>query len=225
MHSLSLLQCLGVIKKRVVITLFQSFAMLRRDKIIWTSFEALSLSSPDELQLLVTLLLTNLLLMTSSLQEHLYFRCTFLQMLQASFLLIPLLYFVLPEPYKDIKFCLWSCTLEQILAYPIGPSYITCPSDRSTRSSNSSNVSGAGWRSAMSTVDSPGYFVTNYFVWTYIKTKYLQNVIRVHTVLFTPNKHAQKHVLNLKFSWDCSTYSKLIRCTQSYIIHLIINSF
>ena len=67
-------------------------------------FEALSLSSPDELQLLVILLLMNLLLMTASLQEHLYFRCTFLQMLQTSFLLIPLLSFVLLEPYKDIKF-------------------------------------------------------------------------------------------------------------------------
>ena len=38
LHSFSLLQCLGVI-------------------MIWTTFEGLSLSSPDELQLLVTLLL------------------------------------------------------------------------------------------------------------------------------------------------------------------------
>ena len=94
---------------RAVVTLFESFAMLRRDKIIWTTFEALSLSfiswstsassdlASDEV------LLTNLLLMTSSLQEHLYFRCIFLQMLQASFLLILLLSFVLLEPYKDIK--------------------------------------------------------------------------------------------------------------------------
>jgi len=43
----------------------------------------------------------------------------FFQTLEASFLLILLLSFVLPEPLKDIKFCLWSCTLEQILAYPI----------------------------------------------------------------------------------------------------------
>jgi len=56
----------------------------------------------------------NWLLMTSSLQERFE-----LQELQASFLLILLLSFVLPEPYKDIRFCLWSCTLEQILAYPI----------------------------------------------------------------------------------------------------------
>jgi len=39
------------------------------------------------------------LLMTSALQEHFVFRTSFLQMLQASFLLISLLSFVLPEPY------------------------------------------------------------------------------------------------------------------------------
>jgi len=62
----------------------------------------------------------NLLLMTSSLQEHLYFRCTFLQMLQAYFLLIPLFSFVLPEPYKDIIFFVYGPVhFEQILAYPI----------------------------------------------------------------------------------------------------------
>jgi len=38
------------------------------------------------------------LLMTSALQEHFVFRTSFLQMLQASYLLIPLLSFVLPEP-------------------------------------------------------------------------------------------------------------------------------
>jgi len=42
--------------------------------------------------------------------------------LQASSLFIPLFSFVLPEPMlkQNIEFfCLWSCTLEQILAYPI----------------------------------------------------------------------------------------------------------
>jgi len=39
------------------------------------------------------------LLMTSALQEHFVFRTSFLQMLQASFLLISLLSFVLPDPY------------------------------------------------------------------------------------------------------------------------------
>ena len=52
-------------------------------------------------------------------RSTLYFRSTILQTLQASFLLILLLSFVLSEPFKDIKFCLWSCTLEQILAYLI----------------------------------------------------------------------------------------------------------
>jgi len=52
-------------------------------------------------------------------RSTLYFRSTILQTLQAFFLLILLLSFVLLEPFKDIKFCLWSCTLEQILAYPI----------------------------------------------------------------------------------------------------------
>jgi len=47
-------------------------------------------------------------------------------MLQASFLLILLLSFVLPEPSKEIKFCLWSGTLEQILAYPIDNFLIPC---------------------------------------------------------------------------------------------------
>jgi len=37
-------------------------------------------------------------LMTSALQEYFVFRTSFLQMLQASYLLIPLLSFVLPEP-------------------------------------------------------------------------------------------------------------------------------
>jgi len=61
-------------------------------------------------------------LMTSSLQEYFVFRPSFLQMLQAPYLLIPLLSFVLPEPMLEketLNFCLWSCTLEQILAYPI----------------------------------------------------------------------------------------------------------
>ena len=54
------------------------------------------------------------------------FRSTFLQELQASFLLILLLSFVLPEPYKFIKCCLWSCTHEQILAYSIDIFLIPC---------------------------------------------------------------------------------------------------
>jgi len=57
--------------------------------------------------------------MTSSLQERFELQEHYLQTLQASFLLIPLLSFVLSEPFKDMKFCLWSCTLEQILASPI----------------------------------------------------------------------------------------------------------
>ena len=94
---------------RAVVTLFQSFAMLRRDQIIFPAFESLRFfiswwtSASGDLAS-DEVLLTNLLLMTTSLQEHLYFRCTFLQMLQASFLLIPLLSFVLPKPYNDIKF-------------------------------------------------------------------------------------------------------------------------
>jgi len=39
-----------------------------------------------------------MLLMTSALQKYFVFRTSFLQMLQAYYLLIPLLSFVLPEP-------------------------------------------------------------------------------------------------------------------------------
>jgi len=62
----------------------------------------------------------NLLLMTSSLQEHFVLQEHFSSD-ASSFLFVDslLLSSILPEPYKDIKFCLWSCTLEQILAYPI----------------------------------------------------------------------------------------------------------
>ena len=49
------------------------------------------------------MLLTNLLLMTSSLQEHLTSGALLIQMLQALILLIPLLSFVLSEPYKISK--------------------------------------------------------------------------------------------------------------------------
>jgi len=62
------------------------------------------------------------LLMTSALHEHFVFRTSFLQMLQASYLLIPLLSFVLPEPMLEketLNFCLWSSTLEQILAFQL----------------------------------------------------------------------------------------------------------
>jgi len=54
---------------RPLIHFFMSLATLRQDKEI-PAFKALSSSAPDELQLLVILLLMNLLLMTSSLQEH-----------------------------------------------------------------------------------------------------------------------------------------------------------
>jgi len=57
---------------------------------------------------------------------HHHFRSTILQTLQASSLLILLLSFVLPEPFKNTKFCLWSYTLEQILAYPIDNFLIPC---------------------------------------------------------------------------------------------------
>jgi len=66
-------------------------------------FEALILSASDDLQLLMKtasgdLASDEVLLMTSSLQEHFVFRTSFLQMLQTSFLLIPLLSFVLSDP-------------------------------------------------------------------------------------------------------------------------------
>jgi len=69
------------------------------------------------------------LLMTSALQECFVFRTSFLQMFQASYLLISLLSFVLPEPMLEketLNFCLWSCTLEQILSYPIDKFLIPC---------------------------------------------------------------------------------------------------
>jgi len=103
---------------RPLIHFFMSLATLRQDKET-PAFKALSSSAPDELQLLVILLLMRRFWWTCFWWRH-HFRSTFLQTLQASFLLILLLSFVLSEPLKDMKFCLWSCTLEQILAYPIG---------------------------------------------------------------------------------------------------------
>jgi len=90
LHSFSLTKCWTRLNPLPSLWSFKSF-------ISWWTSASGDLASDE-------MLLTNLLLMTSLLQEHLYFRCTFLQMLQVSFLLIPLLSFVLPEPYKDIKF-------------------------------------------------------------------------------------------------------------------------
>jgi len=90
LHSFSLLQCWTRLNPLPSLWSFKSL-------ISWWTSASGDLGSDE-------MLLTNLLLMTSSLHEHLYFRCTFLQMLQASFLLIPLLSFVLSKPYKDIKF-------------------------------------------------------------------------------------------------------------------------
>jgi len=80
-----------------VASFFQSSAMLGVIK----SFE-----QPFKLQFSQLLMMSAsgdvasdvVLLMTSALQEHFVFRTSFLQMLQASYLLIPLLSFVLPEP-------------------------------------------------------------------------------------------------------------------------------
>jgi len=103
-------------------TSIQCFQILSQQPLLhsfyWTTFEALSLSSSDELQLLVIFLLMRCFWRTCFWWRH-HFRSTSLQMLQALILLIHLLSFVLSEPYKISKLCLWSCTLEQILAYPI----------------------------------------------------------------------------------------------------------
>ena len=83
--------------------LFQSSAMLDEIKSFEQPFEALILSTSDDLQLLMKtasgdLASDEVLLMTSALQKHFVFRTSFLQMLQTSFLLIPLLSFVLSKP-------------------------------------------------------------------------------------------------------------------------------
>ena len=84
---------------------FQSSAMIG---VIKSSFEQhlkfSSLPLCNDLQMLLTMsasgdqLLRRVLLMTSASSGPLVFRTSFLQMLQASFLLIPLLSFVLSEP-------------------------------------------------------------------------------------------------------------------------------
>jgi len=89
----------------VVALFFQSSAMIG---VIKSSFEQhmkfIGLPASDDLQmLLMTLassdqLLRRVLLMMSASSGPLIFRTSFLQMLQASFLLIPLLSFVLSEP-------------------------------------------------------------------------------------------------------------------------------
>jgi len=86
----------------VVALFFQSSAMLDEIKSFEQPFEALILIASDDLQLLMKtasgdLASDEVLLMTSALQEHFVFRTSFLQMLQTSFLLIPLLSFVLSE--------------------------------------------------------------------------------------------------------------------------------
>jgi len=123
----------------VVALLFHSFVMLRRHWIHWTAFEALSLhllmnysfwwfSASDEHQLLM-----NSLLMT----RH-YFRSTLSSgalWLQEQFssdvfklpfclFLCSLLFF--QNLLMISKLCLWSCTLEEILAYPIDNFLIPC---------------------------------------------------------------------------------------------------
>ena len=95
LHSFSLLQCWTRLNPLPSLWSFKS--LISWWACFWWASASGDLASDE-------MFLTNLLLMTSSLQEHLYFRCTFLQMLQASFLLIPLLSFIQSELYKDIKF-------------------------------------------------------------------------------------------------------------------------
>ena len=120
-----------------VALLFHSFAMLRRHWIHWTTFKALSLhllmscnfwwsSTSDELASDELQLLMNLLLMTrhhfkSALSSRaLWFQEQFSSdafKLPFCWLLCSLLFF--QNLLMILKFCLWSCTLEQILANPI----------------------------------------------------------------------------------------------------------
>jgi len=87
----------------VVALFFQFSAMLDEIKSVEQPFETLILSASDDLQLLMKtafgdLVSDEVLLMTSALQEHFVFRTSFIQMIHTSFLLIPLLSFVLSEP-------------------------------------------------------------------------------------------------------------------------------
>jgi len=75
----------------------------------------------------------NLLLMTSSLQERYVFRSTsnFRSSSSSDAFKLPFVqFFALFCSFRTYKwsqsFCLWSCTLEQILAYPINKFLIPC---------------------------------------------------------------------------------------------------
>jgi len=109
-----------------VVLLFHSFAILRRHWIYWTTFESLGLHLlmsfifwwfPASDELASDDVITSGAL---CLQEHFDFRSNSLHML-LSFLFVYLFaLFCSSRTYKwSQKFCLWSCTLEQILAYPI----------------------------------------------------------------------------------------------------------
>ena len=111
----------------VVVLFFHSSAMLDEIKSFEQPFETLILSTSDDLQFMTK----NYFwwscfwwgisddVITSG---ALVFRTSFLHMLQTFFLMISLHSFVLSNPMLKkwtLHFCLWSCTLEQILAYPI----------------------------------------------------------------------------------------------------------
>jgi len=86
-----------------VVTLFHSFAILRRHWIHWTTFESLSLH-----------LLMNFSFWWYSASDELAFDKFFA-------------FFCSSRTYKwSQNFCLWSCTLEQILAFPINNFLIPC---------------------------------------------------------------------------------------------------
>jgi len=119
------IQCFQISSQGSLIHSFNLFARLKQDQNIFPALESLRFfiswwtSASGDLASDEALLM-NLLLMTSSLQEHFVLQEHFSSD-ASSFLFVDslLLSSILPEPYKDIKFCLWSCTLEQILAYPI----------------------------------------------------------------------------------------------------------
>jgi len=80
----------------------------------------------SDIQLLINLLLMNLLLITSSLLKRYVFRSTsnFSSSSSSDAFKLPFVqFFALFCSFRTSKwsrkFCLWSCTLEQILAYPI----------------------------------------------------------------------------------------------------------
>jgi len=114
--------------KLVVVTLFHSFAILRRNWIHWTTFESLSLhllmnfsfwwhSVSDELASDDVITSGALLTLGAVLLQML------LSFLFDKFFAL----FCSSRTYKwSQKFCLWSCTLEQILAYPINNFLIPC---------------------------------------------------------------------------------------------------